>query len=159
MRGLYMIACVSRDRGLGRNGQLLWHIPEDMQFFRKTTLNSAVVMGRRTYESIGRPLPQRDNIILSRQDVEGVATYHDKAQLDDFLNFISSKKFIIGGASLYGMYLNETEKLYLTEVDAVKPADTYFPEFDKSQFRRKVLSSGEHEGIAYEIVEYTRRAR
>ena len=116
MKELYIIACISQDRGLGKAGDLLWRIPEDMQFFRTTTLDRTVVMGRKTYESIGRPLPKRQNIVLSRQDVDGVTTYRDQSALDAFLKSVPGKKFIIGGASLYQMYLDQAEKLYLTEV-------------------------------------------
>lgn len=158
MKELYIIACISQDRGLGKAGDLLWHIPEDMQFFRTTTLDSTVVMGRKTYESIGRPLPKRQNIVLSRQDVDGVTTYRDQSALDVFLKSVPGKKFIIGGASLYQMYLDQAEKLYLTEVASTKPADTYFPEFNRDNYTRKVLQSGEHEGVKYQIAEYTRKS-
>ncbi len=157
MHNLSLIACISRDNGLGQNGELLWHIPEDMQFFRQTTLHSTVVMGRKTYESIGRPLPQRENIVLSRSDVDGVKTFHNEAELTKYLESTDNQKFIIGGATLYNMFISQAEKIYLTEVDAVQPADTFFPTFDKSQFTRKVLQTGEQNQIKYEIVEYTRK--
>lgn len=157
MQNLSIIACISRDRGLGRAGQLLWQIPEDMKFFRQTTLNSTVIMGRKTYESIGRPLPQRHNIVLSRQTIPGVVTYCSKTELDAFLATTPGPKFIIGGSSLYQMYLNEADRVYLTEVDATQPADVYFPEFNPHKYSRKLLQTGAHEGIQYQIVEYTRR--
>lgn len=157
MKNLFLIACVSKDNGLGYQGELLWHIPEDMQFFKSATLNSVIVMGRKTYESIGRPLPRRENIVLSRNHIEQVRTFHNQAELDHFLENKNAKKFIIGGASLYQMYLDQAEKLYLTEVGAAKPADTYFPDFDKSKFTRKVLQTGQHNNIDYEIVEYVRK--
>ncbi len=160
IKNLFIIACISKDGGIGLDNHLLWHIKEDMQFFKNLTQGNTVIMGKRTYESIGKPLKDRTNVVLSHNKMEnGVDTYSSHHDLDSYLKTTKSNKIVIGGVSLYRMYLDEAEKLYLTEVDAVKPADTYFPEFDKSQFRRKVLSSGEHEGIAYEIVEYTRRAR
>ncbi len=155
---LCLIACVSQDLGIGKAGDLLWHIPEDMRFFRQTTQGNTVIMGRKTYESIGnKPLPNRENIILSRQDVTGVKVCHDESELRSFLEKENSQKFIIGGNALYQMFINDAEKLYLTEVAAVQPADTFFPEFDKSKFTRKVLHDGVYEGIKYEIVEYTRK--
>lgn len=158
IRNLYLIACVSQDLGIGKAGDLLWHIPEDMRFFRQTTQGNTVIMGRKTYESIGnKPLPKRESIVLSRQSIAGVKTCHDESELRSFLEKDNSQKFIIGGNALYQMFINDAEKLYLTEVAAVQPADTFFPEFDKSKFTRKVLQDGVYEGIKYEIVEYTRK--
>lgn len=161
MKNLYLIACISEDRGLGYAGDLLWHIKEDMQFFRTTTLGSTVVMGRKTYASIGKPLPGRQNVVLSRHEIDSTAdnltVYHDPAALTQFLDSLDTPKFVIGGASLYQMYIDQADKLYLTEVAASRPADTFFPEFDKSRFTRTVLKSGLASNIKYEIVEYTRR--
>jgi len=158
MKDLFMIACVSKDGGLGKDGELLWHIPEDMKFFRETTQGSTVIMGRKTFDSIGRALPGRRNVVLSsskgtQTDVE----WCKRDELDEVLGHTSGKKFIIGGASLYTMFLPEAERIYLTEVDAMKPADTWFPKFDQDEWRRKVIQKGEHDDIKYEIVEYTRR--
>lgn len=158
IRDLYLIACISRDYGIGKAGDLIWRIPEDMRFFRQVTQGNTVIMGRKTYESIGnKPLPNRENIILSRQDVTGAKVCHDESELRSFLAKDDSQKFIIGGSSLYQMFINDAEKLYLTEVAAVQPADTFFPEFDKSKFTRKVLQSGLYDGIKYETIEYTRK--
>lgn len=157
MKDLSMIACVSRDGGLGDAGQLLWNIPEDMKFFRETTKGSTVIMGRKTFESIGRALPGRKNIVLSSHngDTENVE-WCTRTELDELIRDISGKKFIIGGASLYEMFLPEAETIYLTEVDATRPADTYFPSFDHRNWTRTILQTGEHDGIRYEIAEYTK---
>lgn len=158
MKDLYMIACVSKDGGLGKDGGLLWSIPEDMKFFRETTKGSTVIMGRKTFESIGRALPGRRNIVLSSRKGENAdVEWCTREELEDTLKTVSGKKFVIGGASLYEMFLPEAEKIYLTEVESTKPADTIFPEFDKSQWRREIIQDGEYDGAKYEIVEYTRR--
>lgn len=159
MKNLTLIACVSADLGLGKDGTLLWQLKPDMQFFRQTTSGHVVVMGSNTYRSIGRPLPNRDNIVLSRSELAdpGIKVFHDRASLDHFLAGISEKKFIIGGASLYQMYLDVADKLLLTEVQGTKTADVFFPEFDKSQFARKVLQDAEYGNVKFQIVEYTRR--
>lgn len=158
MKDLYIIACTSKDLGLGYQGNLLWNIKEDMAFFRQTTTNHPVVMGSKTYRSIGRPLPKRQNIVLSHQEdfPQGVLVLHDVAKLDQLLAGTPGPKYIIGGASLYTYYLEQAEKLYLTEVEATKPADTFFPSFDKSKYLRKVLKSGQQDNINYEIVEYAK---
>lgn len=159
MNGLCMIACVGRDGGLGKDNDLLWRFKDDMQFFKQTTLGSTVVMGSKTFRSLGRALPGRKNIVLSRQPGEStdVIWCQNKDELDRLLLEDEGKKFIIGGASLYSMYLPEAEKIYLTEVDATKPADVYFPEFRADDFERKVLKTGETNGVKYEMAEYTRK--
>lgn len=159
MKNLAIIACVSCDGGLGKGNDLLWRFPEDQKFFRDTTMGATVVMGGKTFESIGRALPGRKNIVLSRDkiDAEGVEVFHNKVKLDKHLGTLPGKKFIIGGASLYGMYLPEVEEIFLTEVNAEKPADVFFPEFDRSLYDAEVLRTGEADGIKYQIKKYTRR--
>lgn len=160
MKDLAMIACVSADRGLGRNGELLWHLKPDMQFFRRTTTGYPVIMGGKTYRSIGRPLPNRTNIVLTRQsEIPGTTVFHDKLELNHYLEEAKGPKFIIGGASLYSDHLEQSEVLYLTEVKATKPADTFFPEFDRQDFSREVLEDGEIDGVRFEIVKYQRQDR
>lgn len=157
MKNLFMIACVSRDGGLGKDGELLWHIPEDMKFFRETTKGNMVIMGRKTFDSIGRALPGRENVVLSSRKGEATdVKWCTREELGKVLRNAEGKKFVIGGASLYEMFLPEAEKIYLTEVDEIKPADTWFPEFAKDEWRRKVLQSGEHDGVKYAMVEYTK---
>lgn len=159
MKNLAMIACVSKDGGLGLNNDLLWHIPGDMKFFRQTTSGHPVIMGGKTFRSIGKPLPGRENVVLSRSrpDVEDVIWMKDLAELKDYLRRNDDLKFIIGGASLYQEFLPEAETIYLTEVDAIKPASVYFPEFQKDDFQVEVLASGEFEGVNYQIKKYQRR--
>lgn len=159
MKNLNLIACISNDYGLGRDGDLLWHIPEDMQFFKHTTLDSIVVMGRKTFESIGYPLPHRENIVLSRSEVQndGVKSFTSSENLIKYLRTQTKPVFIIGGASLYQMFIEQAENIFLTEVDNSKPADTYFPKFNKELFHRKVLQTGEQDGVKYQIVEYSRK--
>lgn len=159
MSNISIIACISQDRGLGYTGQLLWHIPEDMQFFKRTTMGGVVVMGSRTFASIGRPLPGRQNIVLSHHQPEHaqVTWCQDEAELRQSLAQQTAPIFIIGGASLYAMFIDQAQKLYLTEVAGQRPADTFFPDFDRSQFDRRVLQEGEDHGIKYTISEYTRK--
>lgn len=159
MKNLSMIACVSKDGGLGYQNQLLWVFPEDQRFFRETTMGHPIVMGGNTFASIGRALPGRENIVLSRSEIgaEDVKWFSDKTELDQYLAALDDEKFIIGGASLYRMYVNEAEKIYLTEMEGERPADVFFPEFDKAQFERKILRTGEVDGVKYQMVEYNRR--
>ncbi len=160
MKNLAMIACVSADRGIGQDNQLLWRLKPDMQFFRQTTQGHTVIMGRKTFESLGRPLPQRKNIVLSHQkiDSEGVTVLNSDRELRDYINQHPEETiFIIGGAKLYEMFCNDVHEIYLTEVQASKPADTFFPEFDKSKFDRRILESQDVDGVRFDIIKYTRR--
>lgn len=159
MKNLSIIACISQDHGLGFKNNLIWHIKPDMQFFRTTTLNHPVVMGKNTYLSLGRSLPKRENIVLSRSpiDADGIKVFQDKNKLDEYLDSIEGEKFIIGGAALYSLYIDAADTLYLTEVQSSKPADVFFPEFDRKKFDRTVLKTGVDDGIMYEIVQYARR--
>ncbi len=160
MKNLSMIACISQDLGIGYRGKLLWSFKPDMQFFRDTTMHHPVVMGARTFNSIGKILPGRENIILSHEPLEvaGARVFHDRDALDQYLDTLPGEKFIIGGAMLYKSYLDLVDKLYLTEVAATKPADTFFPTFDRNKFTRKILQQGELDGIQYTMSEYTRAA-
>lgn len=187
MKKITIIACISSDRGLGQGNDLLWRIPADQQFFRQTTLGHPVVMGGRTFRSIGQPLPKRQNLVLSRQAPELSTESQDDAgsinrsadsrddidatklrffaslpELEDYLVTLDDEIFIIGGAALYQHFLPQAETLYLTEVEAAQPADVYFPEFDSADFTTEILQTGETEGthgqtIKYRMVKYERR--
>ncbi len=159
MKNLAMIACVSRDGGLGKDNDLLWRFPEDQKFFRETTMGATIVMGSKTFDSIGRALPGRENIVLSREEItaDGIKVFHDRADLDAYLELLPGQKFIIGGASLYKMYLPEAEVMYLTEMDAKKPADVFFPEFDHIKYSTTILQTGDTNGVNYRMIKYTRK--
>lgn len=157
MKNLAMIACVSKDLGLGKDNGLLWSLPEDMAFFKQMTTGHPVVMGSKTYKSIGHALPGRENIVLGREKIEGVKWFSDKTEMDRYLQTINDEVFVIGGASIYQLYIEEAEKLYLTEVDGTRPADVYFPSFDKNKYDREVIKEGGQDGVKYQMVVYTRR--
>lgn len=165
MKSISLIACVGQDRGLGYQNQLLWRIPADQQFFRQITTGATVVMGAHTFSSIGRPLPHRQNYILTRHP-ERLNLGDPSPQLQTFASFtaletalkeLSTPIFIIGGSSLYQHFLPTASRLLLTEVHATRPADVFFPEFNPADFTRRVLQTGTHADVNYEIVEYQRR--
>ncbi len=154
-----IIACVAKDYGLGNHGELLFPFSADMKFFRDTTSGHTVVMGSRTFESIGRPLPNRRNIILGQKPADAPANTEwcaSEAELRALLSTIDDQIFIIGGASLYNMFIDEAETLLLTEVDATKPADTFFPAFNPRLFQIEILKSGKQEDFAWRIRQYQR---
>jgi len=115
---------------IGYQGGLPWYLPNDMKFFKETTMNGAVVMGRKTYESIPNPpLPKRDNIVLTKnvnyQAAEGVKVFHSKEEVLSFIKDYSGEVHIIGGAGIFELFKNEVEKLYRTVIDYEFPGDTY----------------------------------
>lgn len=161
MQHLSLIAAVSSDLGLGKDNDLLWRLPADQRFFRQTTTDHPIIMGGNTYRSIGRPLPHRTNIVLSHQPIDhpDVKTFTNLDDLTAYLEQLDGEKFIIGGASLYQHFLPMADKIYLTEVDAVKPADVFFPEFDRSEFTANVLAEHTEDGVKFRMVEYQRKVK
>ena len=130
-----IIVAVAKDWGIGKDNDLLFHIPDDMKYFRKMTKGSTVVMGRKTLESFpnGEPLPNRTNVVLTRSrdyEKEGVIVVHNFEELEA-LN-LEEPVFVIGGASVYRNLLSKCRRAYITKIDAVKPADTFFPDLDEN---------------------------
>ncbi len=129
MKNLSIIVATDNENGIGKNNQLLWHLPKDLQFFKKTTSGNPIIMGRKTFDSIGKPLPNRRNMVITRQndlEINGVEVYHD---LNTALKECEAEKevFIIGGGQIYKQALPLTQKIYLTKVHHEFDADTFFP--------------------------------
>ncbi|WP_035918498.1 dihydrofolate reductase [Legionella fairfieldensis] len=131
-----LIAAVDEHNGLGKDNKLLCHLPADLQYFKALTIGKPIIMGRRTYESIGKPLPGRLNIILSRSPVtiEGVQVVRSLSQA---LNLVkkADEVMIIGGASVYKELLPFATKIYLTRIHHRFNADVFFPDIDNSVWR------------------------
>ncbi len=131
-----IIAAMGNDQVIGINNQLPWKLPADMKFFRSKTMGKPVLMGRKTYESIGKPLPGRTNIIITRDSgfhAEGCIVTHS---IEEALQKADTKEeaMIIGGASLYKQVLPLAQRFYLTRVHADFKGDSYFPEFDLQEW-------------------------
>ncbi|MEI6713116.1 MAG: dihydrofolate reductase [Verrucomicrobiota bacterium] len=124
------IAAMARNRVIGMNGDIPWHLPEDFRWFKKMTMGGTVVMGRKTFESLGKPLPNRRNIVLSRHaSVEGVPVVRDLEELKGLLGD-DSNVWIIGGAEIYAQTLPMCTDLYLSLVDMEPAGDAFFPDFE-----------------------------
>ena len=148
-----IIAAVGKNREIGKKGGLIWHLPGDMKYFKDVTSGHTVLMGRKTYESIpgGKGLPGRKNVVLSRKNGDAGRIVEELGNLDE-------EVFVIGGGSIYEMFLPLSERLYLTEIEAEDAeADTFFPEFDKSQYNRVEIDKGEDDGITYTFVRYDKK--
>lgn len=141
-----MIAAVAKNHVIGKNGKIPWHIPEDMEHFRKLTMGHVIVMGRRTYEEIGHPLPGRMTYLVSSQLRVEAENCHTVSSLKEALREAGSRDvYICGGALLYEEALPLTDRLYLTELEAEPEGDVYFPIVDKKRFlcvRREAIADG-----------------
>jgi dihydrofolate reductase len=181
-----IIVAIADNNAIGRDNALLWHISEDLKFFRRTTSGHPVIMGRKTYDSIGRPLPKRTNIVVSRglESPEGTllagsleeafakadASIQETANADSVqalaadcttsANSCQSRCFVIGGGQIYAQALELADRLIVTHVHTViEDADTFFPEIDPQQWKvdqRSELYTDEETGYTFEFVEYIR---
>lgn len=150
-----IIAAIGKNRELGYKNDLIWKLKGDMAYFKKTTLNHTVIMGRNTYESIGRPLPNRENIVISSKPIDNVKTVSDPSLCLSYKE--DEEVFIIGGASIYKYFIPYADKLYLTEINDEKEADVYFPEFNHDDFVKEEVEKRVENEIEYTFVVYTRK--
>lgn len=159
MNNISMIACVGKNLELGKDNDLIWHLPNDLKFFKEKTLNKTVVMGRNTFLSLQKKLPKRRNIVLmlpSEEKIMDVDNFHSISEVLDEIKKIDDEVFIIGGASIYRQFLPYTNKIYLTEVPMEAEATVYFPEFDKTKYKRILLGENSDDNIKYQHVLYER---
>ncbi len=136
-----IIAAVAEDEAIGKDNGLLWHLPEDLKYFKKVTMGCPVIMGRRTFESIGRALPGRHNIVVSQTwQVQENCPVTVVRNLDGAFRAAerdsdSGKCFVIGGAQLYAEAISKVDRLYITRIHASAPdADSFFPAIDKTEW-------------------------
>ena len=136
MPQISIIVAIDENKAIGKDNQLLWHLPNDLKFFKKTTSGHPIIMGRKTFDSIGKPLPNRKNIIISRNKdlkIEGAEVY---PSLTAALKSVEEENevFIIGGAEIYKQALPTSDKIYLTQVHHQFEADTYLDGFDQGDW-------------------------
>ena len=151
-----MIATVGKNLELGKNNNLIWHFKEDMKFFKDTTMGHTVVMGRKTFESLPKALPGRKNIVISSnaeyqaQGATVVTSVEEALQIAD-----NEEIFVIGGGKIYAEFLPYADKLYLTEINAeCADADTYFPQFNKSEYIKEIINYYDIDGVEFYHVVY-----
>ena len=134
---LAIIVAMTKNRVIGDGGAMPWHLPAELAYFRRITQGKTVIMGRKTYESIGSPLPNRKNIVLTRNadwQVPGVQCYASLAEAVE-ATATDSERFIIGGGTVYAQALDQVDRLYLTEIQVELPGDTQFPEWRDNTWR------------------------
>jgi len=133
---LSLIWAMDENRLIGRDNQLPWRLSADLQWFRKQTMGKPVLMGRKTFDSIGKPLPGRQNIIITRQDmeIEGCTVVHSLAEAR--ASAVDAQEImVIGGAEIYSRLLDTADRLYFTQIHDTFEGDTWFPEFDLSDWQ------------------------
>ena len=156
-----IIVAISKNNVIGKDNKLLWNIPEDLKHFKEITLNSKIIMGRKTFESLPGILPKRQHIILTKNknykvnSKEVKIVYDFKTIISDFYDS-DEEVFVIGGGEIYNLFINYCKKLYLTKIDSIFDGDTFFPNFDKNQFTKEINEHFAGE-IPYTYVTYTRR--
>ncbi|MBQ8207562.1 MAG: dihydrofolate reductase [Clostridia bacterium] len=151
-----LIVAYDKNRVIGNKGRIPWNIPGEQKRFRDLTLGNIVIMGRRTFEEIGRPLPGRTTIVISKSaDFTGENCYTARS-LSEAINIADDRNiFISGGAALYSEALPLCEKLYITEIDCEFEGDTFFPYFDESLYKKEITASVSGD-IRYTYVTYTK---
>lgn len=162
MPGIALVAALDRNRAIGRDGAMPWHLSDDLKRFKALTLGKPVLMGRKTALAIGRALPGRPNLVLTRANAapfEGQVVVHS---LDEALALAGDADLmVIGGGEVYALVLPRATRMHLTEVDAITPdADTFFPAFDPDEWReiaREHHPADARHPLAFEFVDYEHR--
>jgi dihydrofolate reductase len=156
-----IIVAAAENNVIGNNNNLIWHLPADLKFFKETTNGNSIIMGRKTYESIGRPLPNRQNIIITRNtelQIDGVTIVNT---LEEALEVAESEeKFICGGGQIYKEGIHLADKIYFTRIHQEFEGDTIFPEIDSSIWKEVSRKKGEIDQkntIDYSILVFERK--
>ena len=157
---LSLIVAVAENGVIGHNNQLIWHLPNDLKQFKRLTTGHCIIMGRKTFDSIGKPLPNRTSIIISRNtdfQIENCITVSSlENAISEAKKIENEETFIIGGAEIYRLALPIVDKIYLTEVHHAYEGDTFFPEIDKNiwkEIRREDFEKDEKHSVNYSFVE------
>ncbi len=154
MNKLSIIVAISENNAIGKNNQLLWHLPADLKHFKEITSGHTIIMGRKTYDSIGRPLPNRRNIVITRQSDLKIENVEVVSSLKEAITLCANEKeiFIIGGAEIYESSVELANRIYLTTVHQEYEADAFFPNIvaeQWSEINREYHSADEKNSVAY----------
>lgn len=154
-----LIAAMSKNHVIGINNTLPWHLPADLQHFKQLTLGHPIIMGRKTFESIGRALPGRTNLIISRNEYPAPTNCTVVSSIQAAINLCKNEKelFFIGGAQIYQQAMHVADRLYLTEIDTELAGDAHFPEFDSSHWLETDRQHHQELPFAYDFVTYNRK--
>ena len=161
---LSIIVAVAKNNAIGKDNKLLWHLPEDLKRFKRLTMNKNIIMGRKTFESLGRVLPNRKHIILCNDmnliiNDENVLVLDDISELDNYINS-NDENFVIGGGTIYKLLMPYVSKLYVTHIDEDFEGDVYFPEIDLNIWEKISEEDGitnKENPYSYKYVTYIRK--
>lgn len=161
MEQLYLIAAIGENDELGKHNQLIWHLKDDLKFFKEKTMGHAIVMGYQTFCSLPKQLPGRKHIVLTHKTIsfpEEVIVCHSLSELKAYLQEQDKPCYIIGGASIYEQMIADCDRMYLTRIEASDPeADAYFPKWNEDDFEVRLLDQHEENQIHYKHLEYVRK--
>ncbi len=161
MEQLYLIAAIGENGELGKHNQLIWHLKDDLKFFKEKTMGHAIVMGYQTFCSLPKQLPGRKHIVLTHKTIsfpEEVIVCHSLSELKAYLQEQDKPCYIIGGASIYEQMIADCDRMYLTRIEASDPeADAYFPKWNEDDFEVRLLDQHEENQIHYKHLEYVRK--
>ncbi len=156
-----MIAAMANNRVIGKDNQMPWHLPEDLKHFKAMTLGKPIVMGRKTFESIGRPLPGRLNIVVSRQEdltIDGVTCVTSFDSAIKVAGDNCEELVVIGGGQLYASLLPKADTLYLTQINLDVEGDTYFPDWDDGSWQEINLEMSKNDkGLEYSFIKLVKK--
>lgn len=162
---LSLIVAAAQNGVIGRDNQLIWHLPDDLKQFKRLTTGHPIIMGRKTFESIGKPLPNRTSIVITRNKdwlFEGVVVVHSVQEaIEAARQTGTDEAFVIGGAEIYQMILPAADKIYLTEVKAIYEGDAFFRIPDPNKWRevkRVFHAADEKHAVAFDFAELVRQA-
>lgn len=161
---LSIIVAVANNNVIGKDNKLIWHLPEDLKRFKKLTTGHTIIMGRKTFESLGRVLPNRKHVVLCNDtnlkiENENVEVLSDIGMLDKYIES-EEENFVIGGATIYKLLLPKAEKLYLTKINESFEGDVYFPEIKEEEWKVVYKEQGikdENNPYNYEYINYERK--
>ena len=151
-----IIVAIGENHAIGKNNQLLWHMPNDLKHFKDITSGRTIIMGRKTFDSVGKPLPKRRNIVVTRQDIT-IPGCEVVKSIEDGLALCKGEDevFIGGGAEIYKLAMHLTDRIYLTIIHKSFDADTFFPEIDKSvwkEVKREDFEPDEKNPLPYSFI-------
>jgi len=158
---LGIIVAAAKNNAIGKDNKMLWHLPDDFKFFKKTTMGCPMIMGRKTFESIGKPLPGRLSVIVTRNKDYAYEGCEVVNSLEEALELLKDKEkvFVIGGGEIYQQAMPLADELYITKVEVAPEADTFFPEVDESDWESRLVEAhgvDERHTYSFEIYAYER---
>lgn len=155
-----IIAAIGKNNELGKDNKLLWHLPSDLKFFKEKTLGKTIVMGKNTFESLPKVLPNRKSVVLSHIEMNvpnDVIVFYDINELINYVKNVNDDVYIIGGAQMYKQFLELSDMMYLTEIDAEYDADVFFPKFNKLEWESNCLKEVEENDVKFKHMQYVKK--